>query len=137
MLWKRTHRRTNVMFKFLRKTALWILLSPIALQVVGAASNQLVLIANRDTFPVNVNAVKLKSHMEDEQPIVLVDGTVMIDDVHCIMSSKTHLNFLADEFDLGNIYSVGDFGIVLGEYLWGFAPLVWGVVIFEKLRRLP
>ena len=135
MLWKRTHRRTNVMFKFLRKTALWILLSPLAIGFLGAASNQAVLIANHDTFPVNINLVKLKGHI-DEQPIVLADGTVMIDDVHCMMSSKTHLNWLADEFDLGSIYSVGDFGILLGEYLWGFAPLVWGVVIFEKLRSL-
>ena len=132
MLWKRTHRRTNVMFKFLRKTALWILLSPLAIGFLGAASNQAVLIANHDTFPVNINLVKLKGHI-DEQPIVLADGTVMIDDVHCIMSSKTHLNFLADEFDLGSIYSVGDFGILLGEYLWVYAPFVW---VFEATRRL-
>ncbi len=125
------------MFKFLRKTALWILLSPIALQVTGAASNQLVLIANHDTFPVNINQVKLRQHFQGEDGMVtLPDGTVMIDDVHCLMSSKTHLNWLADEFDLGSIYSVGDFGIMLGEYLLEFAPLVWSLVIIEKLRRL-
>src|SRR5271166_714269 len=102
--------------KFLRTTMLWILLLPVATIVTGAASNQAVLIANGDKFPVMVNPVKLdyfgKEHANDEakakpsphqeEPkritrlVTLPDGTVMIDDVHCWMSKKTHLNFMAD-----------------------------------------
>ena len=43
----------------LQKTALWILLAPIAITFVGVASNQAVLIANHDKFPVMVNSTKL------------------------------------------------------------------------------
>lgn len=121
------------MFKFLRKTALWILLAPIAFGFLGAASNQAVLIANQDTFPVSVNLVKARDMRPDA--VVLEDGTVMLDDVHCLMTPRTHLNFLADEFDLGGIYSIGDFGLILGEWLWPFAPLVWGLTVLEKLRK--
>ena len=45
--------------KILRSSFLWILLAPFAVQGIGAASNQAVLIANHDKFPVMVNAVKL------------------------------------------------------------------------------
>ena len=141
-----------------RKTYLYVLALPLLLFFLGAASNQIVLIANHDTFPVNINEVKVdemshpknpfnvlnlkpthttfqKDSEEPSGPIVLSDGTVMLDDTHCVMSKKTHLNFLADEFDLGSIYSVGDFMLMLGSWVWGFAPIVWGVLAFRKLNR--
>jgi hypothetical protein len=126
---------------FLRTTSLWILLLPVAFTFTGAASNQAVLIANHDTFPVNVNRVKLDKYLEDEdgnvQPaVVLADGTVMLDATHCVMSSKTHLNFLADEFDLRSIYSVGDFLIMVGEWLQGFAFFVYVFAVTQKLRKV-
>jgi len=59
-----------------------------------------------------------------------------IDDTHVIMTSNTHLNFLADIIDFHTVtYSVGDLGIVLGDYLWSYAPLVWGIVIIGKLKE--
>ena len=61
------------------------------------------------------------------------DGTVMLDDVHCVMTHKTHLNALADIFDLGTIYSIGDFGLILGGWLWSFAPFVF---VFDVTRKL-
>ena len=129
-------------FKFLRTTSLWIILLPLALSIGGAASNQLVLIANHDTFPVNVNRVKINAFLEPEEDgtpgttIKLPDGTEMIDDLHCVMTSKTHLNFLADEFDLRNIYSVGDFMLMLASWLWTFVFYVWGFAVVDKLRKL-
>jgi len=49
------------------------------------------------------------------------------------MTSKTHLNALADVFDLGSIYSIGDFTLYLGEWLMGFTPFVWGYAVIKKL----
>jgi hypothetical protein len=134
------------MLNFLRKTALWILLAPAVLFGTGVASNQLVLFANHDTFPVSINPVKLQvftggvlvkepiPHFEGGVTITLLDGTVMMDDTHVVMSSKTHLNWLADVFDMhSTIYSIGDFMLMLAEWLWAFAPFVWA---FEVIRRL-
>lgn len=133
------------MFQFLRKTALWIILVPATVWVAGMLSNQLVLNANHDTFPVEVNTLKEKvmvakytaayREMAEEYGIDPTLPAGMIDDTHCIMTKYTHLNFLADVFDLhgDGIYSVGDFMLSLGEWLWVFAPFVW---VFEAVRRL-
>ena len=132
------------MLKFLRKTALWILLTPAALIYSGAASNQLVLAANHDSFPVMVNdfkseimVAKMKAEWKEDTAEAGLDIKLpagMIDETHCIMTSKTHLNFLADVFDLKDgIYSIGDFGIMLGSLLWAYAPFIWA---FEVIRRL-
>ena len=134
------------MFKFLRKTALWILLSPLALGFLGAASNQLVLNVNNDTFPVRISPVLLAKMVEgDTQKLavsgaviqgdvmVLADGKIMLDKTHCVMTSKTHLNWLADVIDLHTeTDSIGDLSLELGGWLWTFAPFVWG---FEVIRR--
>lgn len=120
------------MFKFLRKTALYILAIPTLFIVLGAASNQAVIIANHDTFPVLVNEYKVKSL----ETITLTDGTVLIDSTHCVMTRSTHLNFLADVFDFKDgIYSVGDLSLELGEWLWAFAPFVWAFAAVQKLRK--
>jgi hypothetical protein len=135
------------MFKFLRKTALWILLSPLALGFLGAASNQLVLNVNNDTFPVRISPARLALLVEGAKQeldvsgaviqgdvMVLPDGKIMLDKTHCVMTSKTHLNWLADIIDLqSETESVGDIMLDLGSWLWTFAPFVWG---FEIIRRL-
>lgn len=123
------------MFRFFRSTLLWILLLPYAISFTGAASNQLVLNANNDTFPVRVNAAKLPKFTGAGAP-VLADGTVMLDDTHCLMTSHTHLNWLADVFDFHNdVESVGDLLLEFGNWLEGFCPFVWVALVVERLRK--
>ena len=131
---------------FLRKTALWIPLIPIVLFLGGVASNQAVLIANHDRFPVLVNHTKLVNFEAEtvETPFGSItvprpaevddDGVVMIDDIHCVMTSDTHLNALADIFDFGGIYSIGDFMLMLGQWLLEYSLVVWLVVVILRLR---
>jgi hypothetical protein len=121
------------MLKFLRKTALWIILLPVGSYFTGAASNQLVLIANHNTFPVLVNEAKMKHMTADSGTYTLPDGTVMLDYTHCIMTKKTHLNFLADVVDRGDIESVGDLLIDFGSWTWAFAPFIWAFAVVGKL----
>lgn len=110
---------------FLRATSLWVLLLPYAFTLVGAASNQVVLIANHDKFPVMLNASK-------EAEVVAADG--MIDDTHCLMTRQTHLNALADIFDLKDaIYSIGDFILMAGEWLSTFCFFVWLALAVKKI----
>jgi hypothetical protein len=133
------------MFKFLRRTSLYILAIPMLFILLATASNQLVLAVNHDTFPVRLNPVKLKEFTEGKNPLtgelidtktVLDDGTVMIDDTHCLMSDKTHLNLLADTIDFHSaIYSIGDEVLDLGEWLWAFAPFVWAFAAIRKLSE--
>jgi len=134
------------MKQFLKKTALWILAIPLALSLMGAASNQLVLIVNHDKFPVEVNTLKeevMVYKMESDWKAATAEAGVdlpvpegMIDDVHCVMTHDTHLNYLADIFDLHDgIYSIGDFGLRLGEWLMTFAPFVWAFEVINRLRK--
>ena len=135
--------------QFLRNSFVWFLLAPWIVSSVGAASNQIVLIANHDTFPVMVNPVKLsqiRAPREQDDlvtsifgkprpaPRVTVEDENMIDSVHCVMTNDTRLNFLADIFDLKEaIYSVGDFGLMLGDWMWTFMPFVWATLILKKI----
>jgi|FreactTroBogLake_1042271.scaffolds.fasta_scaffold32245_1 hypothetical protein len=133
------------MFNFLKKTSLYILAIPVLFTFLGAASNQLVLIANHDTFPVMVNDRKLADMADHDKKSVEIkfnqpnpaekqDDTVYLDDVHVEMTSHTHLNFLADVFDLKDgIYSIGDFLLMLGEWLSAFAPFLF---VFDTTRKL-
>jgi len=121
---------------FITKTYLYILILPILFNFLGAASNQLVLNANNDTFPVRVNERKIAEFTQG-QPVVLSDGTVMLDDTHCVMSSKTHLNLLADVIDFKGegILSVGDLLLELGEFLGPMAPYLWGLAMIIQVGR--
>ena len=134
--------------KLFRSSLLWILLAPYGIFGLGVLSNQAVLWTNHDKFPVMLNARKLnkllnQDEMADLEKILGIkpkapiaktpDPDGMLDDVHCQMTSKTHLNFLADVFDLGSIYSIGDFTLYLGEWLMGFTPFVWGYAVIKKL----
>jgi hypothetical protein len=133
------------MWAFLRKTSLYLLAAPLLFTFLGAASNQIVLIANHDTFPVLINDKKLADMSEPQEksveirflkpmPAFEANGTVMLDDVHCNMTHSTRLNALADIFDMKDaIYSVGDFSLMLGEWLWVFAPFLF---VFDVTRKL-
>ena len=137
----------RIMFKFLRKTSLYILATPLLFTFLGAASNQIVLIANHDTFPVMVNDKKLVEMTTPPKPaqpvqafrstVSLQDDAIMLDDTHCVMSHDTHLNLLADIFDMKDaIYSIGDFLLMLGEWLMAFAPFVFLFDVVRKLKAL-
>jgi hypothetical protein len=133
------------MFSFLRRTSLYILAIPFLFTFLGAASNQLVLIKNHDTFPVMVNDKKLQTMTDPKEksveikftkpnPAEQADGTIYLDDTHVAMTPYTHLNFLADVFDLKDgIYSIGDFLLMLGEWLSVFAPFLF---VFDTTRKL-
>jgi hypothetical protein len=120
------------MLKFLRVTMLWLVLAPIGIFSLGAASNQMVLIANHDKFPVMLNEQKANLHDKDGVP--LIDSYGMMDEVHCLMTKDTHLNALADIFDFREaIYSVGDGLIELGEWLSTFMSFVWAGLVIRRL----
>jgi hypothetical protein len=125
------------MFRFLRKTCLYILVTPILLALLGAGSNQLVNIVNHDTFPVSVNEVKLRQYQATHETVTLSDGTVMLDNQHCVASNKTHLNFLGDIFDEKTYtQSIGDILIDLGVALWPYGVAIWGFSVTRKLWKL-
>jgi hypothetical protein len=135
------------MFNFLKKTSLYILAIPVLFTFLGAASNQLVLIVNHDRFPVMINDKKLAlmTESKDEQreihfakpmPAFEADGAIMLDDTHCSMTNETNLNFLADVFDMKDaIYSIGDFMLMLGEWLGSFTLAIFVFDVVRKLRK--
>ena len=121
--------------RFLRVTYLWILLAPWCISALGAASNQLVLLANHDRFPVAMNAVKFSKWIQ--APVQDADGILMLDDVHCLMSSKTHLNILADIFHFhDDIQSIGDLLLDAGVKLSDFCTFVWFAIAVITLWSL-
>ena len=110
------------MFKFLRRTWLWIIAIPVMLIMLGAFSNQLVLWANHDTFPVLANPIVV----ERMGGVLVFEGKSYLDFVHVVMTPQTHLNFLADVFDFGRAYLlVGDLLLDLGDYLMQYAFAIW------------
>jgi hypothetical protein len=141
------------MFKFLRRTSLYILAVPVLLWGLGALSNQVVLFANNDKFPVmwstykvaqyeNALVQKAKSDsildpdkvQTDQLAIVALEQDGFLDDVHCVMTPETHLNLLADIFDLRDAtYSIGDFMLMLSEWSFAFLPFVF---LFDVTRKL-
>ena len=135
----------------------WVIALPILFVALGALSNQVVLIANHDKFPVMVNNRKLQGFLRpaDEEEViksVTIDGLIqiplstlpvgkvrpydpdgMIDNVHCIMSPSSRFKALADIWDLRAIYSVGDGLILLGTWFLSFAQTAWIVLVLRKL----
>lgn len=117
------------MLSFLRKTYLYVLAIPVLLIVLGAASNQAVLIANHGKFPVMLNAQKVAAN--DLKP-----GDVIDRRGHSVMAPEDHLKPLADIFNVGDgVESVGDFAIDLGGWTWQFAPYLWGFAVIKKLNE--
>lgn len=134
------------MFKFLRKTLLWMVLIPYAFTWAGTASNQAVLWANNDTFPVRINLVKLFDWSQGGKGIRVIppdfdpahpDGAIMLDNIHCLMTEKTHLNWLADNLDFhDSIVSIGDMMIDLGQYSGQYMPVLWLGIVLAKMARV-
>src|SRR5579872_966911 len=134
------------MLKFLRKTLLWMVLIPYAFTWGGTLSNQAVLWANNDTFPVRINLVKLMEWSDGGKGIKVIppdfdpahpDGAVMLDNIHCLMTNKTHLNWLADNFDFHqSIESIGDLLIDLGQFSGQYMPILWFGFAVARLRRM-
>lgn len=135
------------MLKFLRKTALWIVAVPMLCFFLGAASNQAVLVANHDKFPVMVNDAKVNLYRLEETKaaengdeaaevaLALLEHGYL-DDTHCLMTKETRLNFLADWIDWKTAtYSIGDLILGLGEIGMKYSPVVWVVVVFGQLRK--
>jgi len=134
------------MWNFFKRTSLYLLAIPVLFTFLGAASNQIVLIENHDTFPVMVNDKKLADMADHDKqstetkfnqpnPAEKQDDTVYLDDVHVEMTPHTHLNFLADIFDMKDaIYSIGDFSLILGDWLWAFAPFLFAFDVIRKLK---
>lgn len=112
--------------KLFRQAYLYLLIFPVLCIIIGAVSNQAVLIANHGTFPVMLNDVA-GSHF----------NYGLMDDYHTVMTDSTRLNFLADIFDAGDsVLSIGDLLIDLGRYLWRFTPYLWGFLIIKRVREL-
>ena len=108
---------------------LWLVLLPTVLSFAGAVSNQLVLYANNDKFPVMVNQRHLNRFVEDG-----ADADGMMDDVHCVMTHQTHLNFLADIFDFhSNIKSIGDLLMDWSNDYGVLAYVIWVTLACKKL----
>ena len=132
--------------KYLRRFPYWYLLViPVLLFCLGAASNQAVLIANHGKFPVMMNAswmdMKCSTQGMDPEEIAAAPsgwcgkGGEMLDRTHSIMGPNSHLKALADIFPLGNTYSIGDGLIYLGEWLQTFCPFMWLGLALRKLYR--
>jgi len=138
------------MFKLLQKVPYWQLIAvPLLLLFIGAASNQAVLIANGDKFPVLINQEQIvqactpavdKSPF-DSMPLVTpsvdintcANGGEFLDDSHVIMTSKSHLNILADIFDFHDAtYSIGDLLMMLGSWMRGWSFVAWVVLVIRK-----
>jgi len=118
------------MRNFIKKSMLWLLLLPTAVHFVGVASNQLVLFANDDKFPVMINQHKLYSWNPKEG--MPADG--MMDDTHCVMTSRTHLNLLADILDFhGSIESVGDELIDWSANYAGYVYFLWAILMLRRV----
>jgi hypothetical protein len=133
-----------------------ILAVPLLLFFLGAASNQAVLVANHGKFPVMLNEYrealvhKHQSAADSDEEKKLTknkrsfsvldtqapsDGQ-FIDDVHTIMGPNSRLKILADIFDMHDgIYSIGDFLIILGMFLWQYAPITWCVLVVRKFNE--
>lgn len=120
--------------KLLKRIPYWYLIVvPVLLLVLGAVSNQLVLIANGGRFPVLLNPAQIVFFMQDSGKVV--NGISYLDEVHTVMRHEDHLKFLADIINLGHagVLSIGDLFIELGQFLWDFGPVMWLGLAIRKL----
>lgn len=151
---------------FLKKNHVWLILAPVLLTILGAASNQAVLIANHGKFPVMLNE-KQESVLEEkhekeaaaeEKPKADANENVkgfrisntsigtdeikngqFLDNVHSVMGPNSRLKALADVFNLRNIYSVGDFLIIGSNFFFPYLVLVFlglHALRYQSLQRV-
>jgi hypothetical protein len=147
------------MLKLLKKTPYWYLIAiPLLCTFIGAGSNQAVLIANGGKFPVLVNQeqiaqmctpdtddkddslAKIVQHLKHEDSKIsapdantCANGGEFLDAVHTIMQPTDHFKFLADVFNLRvAIFSIGDFLLMLGDWIWAWSSIAWVVLVLRK-----
>lgn len=146
------------MFKKLFRIPYWYLIAiPLLCIGLGAASNQAVLVANGDKFPVSINAEKQSKMCAPQDSLsqaiaaalagnaktakleastdinLCANGGEFLDDTHVIMTAKSHLTILADIFDFHDgIYSVGDGLLMLGEWSWDISVIAWFALVIRK-----
>lgn len=139
------------LFKLLRESYLWIVLTPWLVGGLGTASNQLVFFVNHDKFPVMLNPAKTaefhlgkykeyqeavdNGELEAAKVIAYEDEQGMLDDIHCLMTDQTHLNFLADIIDFhSKTESFGDLFLEASEWMNGFALYLWAGLLIKKFH---
>lgn len=148
--------------KYLRRFPYWYLVAvPALLFGLGVLSNQAVLVANHGKFPVMLNPAWMSKMCslptiesegidpDDKETIAEFNkliaqipasscrkGGEMIDKTHSVMGPSSHLKILSDIFPLGSIYSIGDAGIHLGEWLLEFSPFMWLALTLRKMYAL-
>jgi hypothetical protein len=141
------------MLQFLKRTSLYLLAVPLLFTALGIASNQSVLWSNGQTFPVLINDKMLAVMLEADEvkamqqnnpdtwaktmPATVMQNTIYLDTVHVRMQKDSHFKALADIFYFkgDGIYSIGDFSLMLGDWLWAFAPFVFGFDVVRKLSQ--
>lgn len=144
------------MFKWLRKTALWIIAVPVLACMLGSAMNEAVLVANHDRFPVMwsearcfEHSVKIDKDLMEAMTAGDVDAAMeaqirkvefaqgYIDEEHVLMTPKTHLNWLADWIQLRGegTYSPGDLVMNTGISGMEFMIPVWVFAAISKLSK--
>ncbi len=122
-----------MMFRFIRKSLLWLLLAPWIISGAGVASNQLVLIANHGKFPVMTNPVQLADFRIDDAKTI--DATGMFDSIHCVMTKDTRLNFLADIFARQDgFYSIGDGLLEASAASKDYFIFLWVILMVQKVN---
>lgn len=123
--------------KFLRHFPYWyLLLIPALLFCLGAVSNQAVLWANGGKFPVFMNDAQKEKYCPADSSITSLacgNGGQFIDRTHSVMGPNSRLKLLADVFNFGAIYSVGDGFLFLASWLFSFTPYMWVALVVRKL----
>ncbi len=132
----------------LRIPHVWLLVVPLLLTFVGATSNQAVLYANWGKFPVMVNERQLKDMRGSAfdgfafpfysavTSSDMGDDGQFLDDIHSVMGHNSRLKWLADWINLKTeICSPGDLLIWLGDWLFGFTPLIWLTLLIKELNE--
>lgn len=123
-------------FALLNRIPYWKLVAiPALLYMLGAASNQAVLIANGGRFPVQVTPAALKYEIGEERTRT-VDGIVYLDPVHTVMRPEDHLKMLADVIDLHvATFSIGDLFLIVGDFGFAKGIVAWLALILKKLME--
>lgn len=125
------------MFKFLRKTKLYVFAIPFLLWALGAGMNQIAINANHDSMPVlhNAGSVGKFIHTDEGYP-VQSQGVWMTDSRHSILTSETRYYILCDIIDFGNVkYSLGDGVLELSRWMDNVIPYIWGLALYAEVRK--
>ena len=140
----------------------WLIAIPVLAYSLGTVSNQAVEWANGNKFPVFYNNEKIHESCQtpdskDDKNFISImlgqkidaraptsapasvdtdlcqNGGKFLDDEHVIMSKDSHLKILSDIFDFSaHTYSIGDFLIYFGEWMWKWAGIAWIVLLIRK-----